>query len=219
MKSGAVVFLALLITLPSFGQEDDTVGRIKRLQDGYGRYLTLQEHDTLTAYLRFIDYTKAAPATSGKVTADIREALESMSKTVLERIEGRRTGNHYKYQLLLNMVLTDRNEKAKLQEDYEGFSAFLRDGIVPDSSAVLDLIDDIYASRYLNVVFMNSSSEYRLYTVVAGDNLRKIARDHYRDEMLWPLIHQASVDRLRHPDNPDLIHPGEKLVIPTLTGR
>ena len=49
------------------------------------------------------------------------------------------------------------------------------------------------------------------YTVVAGDNLSKIAKRVYGDANQWRRIFEANRDQI---ENPDLIRPGQKLVIP-----
>jgi nucleoid-associated protein YgaU len=54
-------------------------------------------------------------------------------------------------------------------------------------------------------------SEPRIYTVVAGDSLSKIAKREYGKASLWPRIFEANKDQIK---NPDLIHPGQKLRIP-----
>ena len=48
------------------------------------------------------------------------------------------------------------------------------------------------------------------YTVVAGDSLSKIATKY--TGMTWQKIFEANRDQIK---NPDLIHPGQKLRIPT----
>ncbi|MBK5256263.1 MAG: LysM peptidoglycan-binding domain-containing protein, partial [Vicinamibacteria bacterium] len=47
--------------------------------------------------------------------------------------------------------------------------------------------------------------------VVAGDSLSRIAKRYYGDAKKWPRIHEANRSIIR---NPDLIHPGQRLVIP-----
>ena len=51
----------------------------------------------------------------------------------------------------------------------------------------------------------------RTYTVAAGDNLSKIAKQMYGDANQWKKIFEANTDKLK---NPDLIHPGQVLRIP-----
>lgn len=53
--------------------------------------------------------------------------------------------------------------------------------------------------------------EPRTYTVVAGDSLSKIAKKQYGDANQWKKIFEANRDKIK---NPDLIHPGQVLVIP-----
>lgn len=50
------------------------------------------------------------------------------------------------------------------------------------------------------------------YVVVSGDSLSKIAKQFYGDAGKWPRIHEANRDQIK---NPDLIHPGQRLKIPT----
>ncbi len=49
------------------------------------------------------------------------------------------------------------------------------------------------------------------YTVKSGDSLSKIAKQLYGDAQQWHKIHQANLDQIK---DPNLIHPGQKLVVP-----
>ncbi|MDQ3290091.1 MAG: LysM peptidoglycan-binding domain-containing protein [Bacteroidota bacterium] len=49
------------------------------------------------------------------------------------------------------------------------------------------------------------------YTVKSGDSLSKIAKELYGNAQEWHKIHQANLDQIK---DPNLIHPGQKLVIP-----
>ncbi len=50
------------------------------------------------------------------------------------------------------------------------------------------------------------------YTVQSGDSLSKIAKNHYGDANAWKRIYEANKALIGA--NPDLIHPGQRLVIP-----
>jgi nucleoid-associated protein YgaU len=50
------------------------------------------------------------------------------------------------------------------------------------------------------------------YTVKKGDSLSKIAKAHYGDGAKWKMIFEANRDLI---SNPDLIHPGQVLKLPT----
>jgi nucleoid-associated protein YgaU len=51
----------------------------------------------------------------------------------------------------------------------------------------------------------------RVYEVVAGDSLSKIAKRFYGDASKYPKIFEANRDQVK---DPDLIQPGQKLKIP-----
>jgi nucleoid-associated protein YgaU len=51
----------------------------------------------------------------------------------------------------------------------------------------------------------------RTYEVKSGDSLSKIAQKHYGNGNLWRKIYEANRDQIK---DPDLIHPGQKLIIP-----
>ncbi len=50
------------------------------------------------------------------------------------------------------------------------------------------------------------------YTVKSGDSLSKIAKHLYGDANAWHKIYDANRDKIK---NPDLIHPGQVLTIPS----
>lgn len=51
------------------------------------------------------------------------------------------------------------------------------------------------------------------YTVQQGDSLSRIAKETYGDGTKWKAIFEANRDQI---SNPDLIHPGQVLKIPSL---
>ena len=57
------------------------------------------------------------------------------------------------------------------------------------------------------------SSVYARHTVASGESLSKIAKHYYKDPMKYNAIFEANRDKLK---NPDMIHPGQEIVIPHL---
>jgi nucleoid-associated protein YgaU len=57
----------------------------------------------------------------------------------------------------------------------------------------------------------NITPEGKTYTVMRGDSLSKIAKREYGDAQKWRKIYEANKDVI---DNPDLIEPGQDLIIP-----
>lgn len=54
-------------------------------------------------------------------------------------------------------------------------------------------------------------SVYAKHEVKKGESLSLIAKKYYGDPMKYKKIFEANTDKL---ENPDIIHPGQKLVIP-----
>lgn len=57
------------------------------------------------------------------------------------------------------------------------------------------------------------TSVYARHTVESGESLSKIAKHYYKDPMKYNEIFEANKNILK---NPDVIHPGQELVIPNL---
>ena len=57
------------------------------------------------------------------------------------------------------------------------------------------------------------SSVFANHTVKSGDTLGKIAKHYYGNAMKYTAIFEANTNILK---NPDVIHPGQELVIPNL---
>ncbi|WP_438969008.1 LysM peptidoglycan-binding domain-containing protein [Nonlabens sp.] len=56
-------------------------------------------------------------------------------------------------------------------------------------------------------------SIYAKHTVKSGESLSLIAKHYFKDPMKYKQIFVANIDQLK---NPDLIHPGQELVIPNM---
>ena len=66
---------------------------------------------------------------------------------------------------------------------------------------------------FSNVQSGSSSTAAKIYEVVAGDSLSKIAKREYGNANEWKRIYEAIQDILKDPDK---IYPGQKLKIPPL---
>ena len=64
---------------------------------------------------------------------------------------------------------------------------------------------------FSNVKSGSSSTAAKIYVVVAGDSLSKIATREYGDANEWKRIFEANKDILKDPDK---IYPGQKLKLP-----
>ena len=66
---------------------------------------------------------------------------------------------------------------------------------------------------FSNVQSGSSSTAAKIYVVIAGDSLSKIAKREYGNASEWKRIYEANQDVLKDPDK---IFPGQKLKIPPL---
>ena len=66
---------------------------------------------------------------------------------------------------------------------------------------------------FSNVQSGSSSTATKIYVVVAGDSLSKIAKREYGNANEWKRIYEANRDILKDPDK---IYPGQRLNIPPL---
>ncbi len=64
---------------------------------------------------------------------------------------------------------------------------------------------------FSNVQSGSSSTATKIYEVVSGDSLSKIAKREYGNANAWPKIFEANKDILKDPNK---IYPGQKLKIP-----
>jgi len=60
----------------------------------------------------------------------------------------------------------------------------------------------------------SSSAAGTSYTVVSGDSLSKIAKNHYGDAAKWHQIYEANKALIGN--NPDLIEVGQELTLPSI---
>lgn len=62
-------------------------------------------------------------------------------------------------------------------------------------------------------ITVEDESVYARHTVESGETLGKIAKQYFGNAMKYKEIFEANTDILK---NPDIIHPGQELVIPNL---
>jgi len=85
-----------------------------------------------------------------------------------------------------------------------------------EKDQIWDQIKDIAGDNPSDLVAdikVSNTSYYTKHTVAKGESLSLIAKKYYKDVSKYKQIFEANKDLL---DNPDLIHPGQELVIPNL---
>ena len=69
------------------------------------------------------------------------------------------------------------------------------------------------ASDIMADIKVADETVYHRHTVASGESLSKIAKHYFQDPMKYTAIFEANRNLL---SNPDVIHPGQELVIPNL---
>lgn len=123
--------------------------------------------------------------------------------------------------------------KAKYQEVLDlGQELAIKNGDVKEENGVLhvtgaaknqyeknllwDKIKEIGGDNPTDIVAditVEDTSVYANHTVKSGDTLGKIAKQYYGKAAKYTIIFEANTNILK---NPDVIHPGQELVIPNL---
>ena len=85
-----------------------------------------------------------------------------------------------------------------------------------DKNLIWDKIKDVGGDNPADImadIKVADESVYARHTVVSGETLGKIAKQYYGEPGKYQKIFQANTDILK---NPDVIHPGQELIIPNL---
>ncbi|NJB84754.1 nucleoid-associated protein YgaU [Lewinella marina] len=124
-----------------------------------------------------------------------------------------------KYRGVLNLGEEMKARNAFVKED----GGKLRYNAVVDNQHEKDqLWDEIKRSGGENPrdieadIKVTNTAYYAKHTVQKGDSLSKMAKEYYGDPMDYKRIFQANTDVL---ENPNMIYPGQELVIPFPEGR
>jgi nucleoid-associated protein YgaU len=104
-------------------------------------------------------------------------------------------------------------EIAMLDREYADYKAQI--GQYPERDEVMDKIEKLYAELILRKRYERSMRR-TIYVVKKGDWLVRIAEMDtvYGDWRKWRLIYHANKSIMPNPNNPALILPGMRLVIP-----
>ena len=85
-----------------------------------------------------------------------------------------------------------------------------------EKNILWDLIKEIGGEQPTDIkadIRVEDTSVYHRHVVKSGETLGKIAKHYYGDPMKYQAIFKANTDILK---NPDLIHPGQELIIPNI---
>ena len=121
-----------------------------------------------------------------------------------------------KYQPVLDLGMELNIKKGDVYEE-NGVLKIKGEAATPYEKDILwDKIKEIGGQHPTDIkanITVGDDSVYHRHTVKSGESLSKIAKHYYGDAMKYNKIFEANTNILK---NPDLIHPGQVLVIPNL---
>jgi hypothetical protein len=220
LKSKSAWMLLLLILLAicaplSFA--DDAAARILsgslRL---YEKYLPFNDYIRLSMVRDAVMYTeKSDPTMSRHILTISEKEILDLHQGGMTKLAERMSRVDQKLSELLGITGPAKAEIAILDKEYTDYKANI--GQHPESDEVMDKIEKLYSELILRKRYEQRKRMMEMiYVVKRGDWLVKIAEldTVYGDWRKWRLIFEANKSIMPNPNNPALIFPEMRLVIP-----
>lgn len=121
-----------------------------------------------------------------------------------------------KYQEVLDLGEKLNIQEGKVEEANGQLKVWGTAATQYDKNLLWDKIKEIGGADPTDImadIKVADESVYARHTVKSGETLGKIAKQYYGEPGKYQKIFQANTDILK---NPDLIHPGQELIIPNL---
>ena len=121
-----------------------------------------------------------------------------------------------KYQSVLDLGQKLNIKNGKVEEENDKLKVWGTANTPYEKNLIWDKIKAIGGENPSDImadIKVANSSIYHRHTVKSGETLGKIAKQYYGNASKYQEIFKANTDILK---NPDLIHPGQELIIPNL---
>lgn len=121
-----------------------------------------------------------------------------------------------KYQSVLNLGESLNVQNGKVEEAGGVLRVWGTVETPYEKDQLWDAIKSVGGANPTDIVAdiqVSNTGIYAKHTVVKGESLSLIAKHYYKDMMKYKAIFEANRNIL---DNPDLIHPGQELIIPNV---
>ena len=206
-----IVFFSICVSVFSQDETDDFIEGFY----WYRKYLPQENISEYYALKNTIEYLKENDTrTFEKLTTDLSELVRSLNNKVYESLQSERLRVSPKIEKLVELYESDE-EIMLLASQFAEFEDTLAKEFVSLDDSCLAKIDELYSRLITKLGYVFSND--RRYLVGKGDSLREIAATFYGNELLWKLIYHENKDNrsfLPNPENPDLIYPDARVLIP-----
>jgi len=119
-----------------------------------------------------------------------------------------------KYQSVLDLGEKLNIQNGNVQEEAGQLKVWGTAGTPYEKNLIWDEIKRVGGDEPSDImadIQVADETVYHRHTVASGESLSKIAKHYYKDPMKYSAIFDANRNIL---NNPDMIHPGQELIIP-----
>ena len=146
----------------------------------------------------------------GSVTLREPDLSIEPQKTIrLEHIGSALTGLYYIEEVSIEVSANGVTQSLKLSRNGFTDTIMMNNAVAPTDKSKVKIPGSSAPERVPQARAPEASS--KIYSVKKGDSLSSIAKSKYSKESQWTKIYEANKSTVK---NPNLIHPGQKLIIP-----
>ena len=147
----------------------------------------------------------------GNVTLREPDLSIEPQKTIrLEHIGSALTGLYYIEEVSIEVSANGVTHSLKLSRNGFTDTIMMNNAVAPTDKSKVNIPGGSAPYEKVPQAKIPEKS-HKVYAVKKGDNLSSIAKSKYGKESQWTKIYDANKDKVK---NPNLIYPGQKLIIP-----
>ena len=147
----------------------------------------------------------------GNVTLREPDLSIEPQKTIrLEHIGSALTGLYYIEEVSIEVSANGVTQSLKLSRNGFTDTIMMNNAVAPTDKSKVNIPGGSAPYEKIPQAKIPEKS-HKVYAVKKGDNLSSIAKSKYGKESQWTKIYDANKDKVK---NPNLIYPGQKLIIP-----
>ena len=136
-------------------------------------------------------------------------SIEPQKTIRLEHIGSALTGLYYIEEVSIEVSANGVTQSLKLSRNGFTDTIMMNNAVAPTDKSKVKIPGSRAPERVPQARAPEASS--KIYSVKKGDNLSSISKSKYGKESQWTKIYEANKSTVK---NPNLIHPGQKLIIP-----
>ena len=136
-------------------------------------------------------------------------SIEPQKTIRLEHIGSALTGLYYIEEVSIEVSANGVTQSLKLSRNGFTDTIMMNNAVAPTDKSKVKIPGSSAPERVPQARTPEASS--KIYSVKKGDNLSSISKSKYGKESQWTKIYEANKSTVK---NPNLIHPGQKLIIP-----